>query len=212
MDGDDGSGDDECPPEATGLDEEASDPEWQLDADLMSDLLAVHDMRKQVEDLNALYDLRYFGVEVTGTDYTLKHKNVASDFMKGVPKDADAVNFALLYLPQRTISFGTMKKFSKSDAEIMARAWAHRAEFFFKIWLNESELSFHFQFTVEHLARYEAPPEFVKALNRIETIPRLAARVQEVRNLVPTLNAPNLKKYEAYHQRRLKTSKPFAIG
>ena len=113
---------------------DAAEDEFTLDSDLMSDMLAVRHMKDSAVKQNELYGLRFFKVAPIGTDYTQKHKKVASDSIRGQATDVDSINFCLLFLPQRMVTYGTMVKFSRDNAYCLARVWCHKAEHLFNIW------------------------------------------------------------------------------
>ena len=112
---------------------DAADDEFTLDSDLMSDILRVSNIKEEAVKQNELYGLLYFKVGPVGTEYTQQHKGVASDSIRGQACDPDSINFCLLFLKQRMVTYGTMQKFSRDDADFLARCWCHQAEHYFRI-------------------------------------------------------------------------------
>ena len=166
----------------------------------MADILSVAHVKDAAIKQNELYGLRAFTVGPIGTEYTRVHKGVASDSIRGQAADADAINFCLLYLPQRMVTYGTMNKFSRDDADFLARCWSHRAEHYFWIWAEASSCSIRFSFTEAQRNSYVTPASFEPRLAKISQCKPMEARVEQLRTLRPSL-VGNMQKYHAYHNK-----------
>lgn len=186
--------DDDYPVE--GLEDREDD--FLLHRDIVADMLEVDELRAQASERDKMYQLVYFKVAPRGTDCTWAAKHVASDGMRGEACHPDSINFCLLYLPQRSISYDTVNTFSVSDAEALARVWCMRAQHFFTIW-KDGGCDKNFRFTAEMLATFEEPLAFREIADSLPNDRVTQTRLRQARGVVPKLGEPDLKKYYAYH-------------
>lgn len=183
------------------LDDDISDVEqdqFRLEKDMLADIMRIDEVKSASNTASKAYGLEFFVVGPRGTDDTIIRKGVEYDSIRAEPCHPDAVDFCLLYLPQRSATYGTLTMFSVADADFLARMWACKAEFFFRIW-NEHDCSKTFHFNQGHLDSWVEPHAFVTFATGFSEEPKLRERLRQAQNVQPKLGEPNFQKFNAYH-------------
>ena len=120
-------------------------------------------------------------ITVVGGAWTAAKRGSAFDGFRAAPRPGSAEEFAIRYQLGRSAYFAT-SIYGVAGASDMARAFAHKCQWFHDIWQASPE--HNYIFTAADLAGYQEP-DSVKLL--AETMPlRVKARIQWLRHLMPS--------------------------
>ena len=79
--------------------------------------------------------------------------------MRAKPLHEEGYKFCVAFLPQRTLTLGTVTKFTQHDADLVCRMWAHTVQFFFGFW-KRADCRLDFMFTPADISSYVPHPDF----------------------------------------------------
>ena len=79
--------------------------------------------------------------------------------MRAKPLHEEGYEFCVAFLPQRTLTLGTVTKFTQHDADMVCRMWAHKVQFFFDFW-KRADYRLDFTFTPADISSCVPHPDF----------------------------------------------------
>ena len=120
-----------------------------------------------------------FTTTLLGGAWLMKYKGIEYDAFQGKASAGLASEWCLLYGLNKTARFD-LSMYSEHGAGIMARAWCHRMEYYFSIWVEAAE---GYAYTNDDHEAYTEPNDFEAFAADAQG--RVLQRVEQVRAILP---------------------------
>ena len=120
-----------------------------------------------------------FTTTLLGGAWLMKYKGIEYDAFQGKASAGLASEWCLLYGLNKTARFD-LSMYSEHGAGIMARAWCHRMEYYFSIWVEAAE---GYAYTNDDHEAYTEPNDFEAFAADVQG--RVLQRVEQVRAILP---------------------------
>jgi hypothetical protein len=150
-----------------------------LDAHDVMDLLYAH---RDMWAAAAPVEARDFFVFLRGGLDTARRLGVAFDVWRAEAARGEPAAFAVRWGLGKTSDF-TIAAYGDEIAHMMAKAWTHKMNFFYQLWLAHDSLE-EFVWEAELLALYEEPAAVAEAYASASV--RLKHRIQILRDMLPS--------------------------
>ena len=165
------------------------DDNFQLTEDKMDDLMEAAQMKSDAKSASALHDLRDFEVVPRIPSGAKRTKTgLTTDGMRAKPLHQEGYEFCVAFLPQRTLTLGTVSKFNQHDADMVCRMWEHKVQFFFDFW-KRADYRLDFTFTLEDISSYVPHPDFSEYTASVPLVGVVQSKIAVVDALEPSFKA-----------------------
>ena len=121
-----------------------------------------------------------FKTTCLGGEWTLEHKGVEADAIRGFASGQTAIKFCELQQMKHSKRF-ELSLYEMGPGGAFARAWCHKMQFFLNIALEAQDLAC--LFTEADIAKYVQPTEFAEAVRLLERKPLCMRAAKQIRAL-----------------------------
>ena len=108
--------------------------------------------------------------------------------MRAKPLHEEGYKFCVAFLPQRTLTLGTVTKFIQHDADMVCRMWAHKVQFFFDF-SKRAGYQLDFTFTPADISWYVPHPDFSEYTASVPLVGVVQNKLIVVQGLEPSFKS-----------------------
>ena len=108
--------------------------------------------------------------------------------MRAKPLHEEGYEFCVAFLPQRTLTLGTVTKFTQHDADLVCRMWAHKVQFVFDFW-KRADSRLDLTLTPADISSYVPHPDFSEYTAAVPLVGVVQNKLAVVQGLEPSFKS-----------------------